>query len=54
MDSRITVIKVERCFGDEDSNKVFGELVAKKIKIIKEKEVVNEKAVSCKLPFLSE
>lgn len=54
MDSRTTVIEVERCFGNEDPNKILGELVAKKIKSIKEKEDEIEKASSFKLPFISE
>ncbi|MCX4375235.1 MAG: hypothetical protein OSJ61_03600 [Lachnospiraceae bacterium] len=54
MESKSTVIEIERCFGIEDPNKIIGELVAKKIKSIKEKEDEMEKASSCKLPFESE
>lgn len=54
MESKLTIIEIERCFGIEDPNKIIGELVAKKIKSIKEKEVEMEKASSCKLPFESE
>ena len=48
MESKTTIIEIERCFGIEDPNKIIGELVAKKIKSIKEKE--NE--VSCKNDFV--
>lgn len=54
MGSKKTIIEVEHCFGNEDPDKVIGELVAKKIKSIKEKEVEIEKASSCNLPFESE
>ena len=54
MDSKTTIIEVEHCFGNEDPNKIIGEIVTKKIKSIKEKEDEMEKASSCKLPFESE
>lgn len=54
MDSKTTIIEIERCFGIEDSNKIIGELVAKKIKAMKAKKDEIEKADSYKLPFVSE
>lgn len=53
MESKITIIEIERCFGNEDPNKIVGELIAKKIMNIKEKEE-NKKANPYKLPFVEE
>lgn len=39
MDSKTTIIEIERCFGIEDPNKIIGEIVAKKIKSIKKKRM---------------